>query len=253
MSLAHKLLERTPAAVAHRFRTDSSLARLVRPVVNRLLPAQPTVVTVRSGAAKGIRLPLYLREEKYYWTGLHEEPVQQALVGSLARGMTFWDVGAHIGFYSLLASRLVGSDGHVRSFEPMPANRARLELAIRLNAAANVSVDPRAVGASAGEAVLHRHEWSTMWSLDGEGEGVVVAVTTLDDAVALHDPPDVVKIDVEETALAVLEGAARLLERPGLVLLLETDRSLPPEAIGEVLPRSTVEAVGSRHQLVRLR
>jgi FkbM family methyltransferase len=238
--------------VASRFGSHTTAARLARPVVNRLLPEEPTVVTVRAGLNRGARLPLYLRDEKYYWTGVYEDEVQHALASVLRPGTTFWDVGAHIGFFSLLASRLVGHGGRVLAFEPMPANRARLEQALALNAAENVRVDPRAVGAKPAEAVLHRHHLSTMWSLDGAGEGVRVEVTTLDRAAESEGPPNVVKIDVEETALAALQGAREVLQRPGLVLLLETDRSLASSAIRTVVPDCTVEPVGARHQLVRL-
>src|ERR1700747_3409830 len=54
---------------------------------------------------------LYLRYEPY---------MAEAVKANLSRGDTFWDVGAHIGLYSLFASKIVGSDGNVFSFEPSP-------------------------------------------------------------------------------------------------------------------------------------
>ena len=55
-------------------------------------------------------------------------PVQQALVEIVQPGAVVWDVGAHIGFFTLLLSRLVGSSGVVHAFEPWPANVDRLRM-----------------------------------------------------------------------------------------------------------------------------
>ena len=84
-----RLIDSTPSAVAARFGTTSMFARATRPLVNRLLPREPAVVTVRSGPARGLRLPVYAREEKYYWTGTYETAVQVAVAEALRPGMVF--------------------------------------------------------------------------------------------------------------------------------------------------------------------
>ncbi len=71
--------------------------------------------------------------------------------------MTFWDVGAHIGFMSLLGSQLVGDSGIVRAFEPAQANRQRLEENVRLNHAYNVTIESCALGARNEVAMLYAH------------------------------------------------------------------------------------------------
>ena len=67
----------TRSALAGVMRSDSILARATRPFLNRVVPAE-AVVTIRSGAAKSLRLPIMPRTEKYYRTGTHEGHVQDA-------------------------------------------------------------------------------------------------------------------------------------------------------------------------------
>src|SRR6202165_5788560 len=110
-----ELANRLPSFIATPLRDNERAKRALRPLLNRLLPSRPPCVVVRSGPADGMRLLIYPKNEKYYWTGWHERPVQEALQRLLRPGMTFWDVGAHIGFFSCLAGRLVGTDGRVVS------------------------------------------------------------------------------------------------------------------------------------------
>lgn len=210
----------TPGAVAARFSPGSRMARFVRPLVRQLMPSAADVV-VRSGHAKGLALTIDATCEKYYWTGAYETRVQDVLARLLPSGGAFWDVGAHIGFFSLIASRLVGDEGEVHAFEPNPPGRARLESHVTKNAARNVVVHPEAVAAIAGRAVLRSCGSSSMSSLVAEGTGIDVDCTTLDDIRARVGRPDVVKIDVEGAELDVLAGGQDLLARDTPTLIVE--------------------------------
>jgi FkbM family methyltransferase len=233
------LLNAVPGPIAARFRHDALIARALRPLVRRLVPARPTWAVVRSGAARGLYLLVDPRDEKYYWSGTHEVPVQQALAGLLRPGMTFWDVGAHIGFFSMFASRVLGPSGRVHAFEPMEGNRGRLAAGVEMNRLTNLAVHGFALAASPGRAVLRANPSSLMWTLvpeRGGPEGVSVPCRTLDDCTAAFGPPDVIKIDVEGAEVDVLRGGWHLLStlrRPLLVefsddVLLDEARSLLP-------------------------
>ena len=69
----------TPGAVASALKGDRPIGRLLRPIANRLLPKHPIPVTVLSGPAKGLRLFIDTRNEKFFWTGAHEPEVLSAL------------------------------------------------------------------------------------------------------------------------------------------------------------------------------
>src|SRR5437867_2716062 len=100
-----------PGALAGRFRSETLAARIARPLVNHLLPSGPVEIVVRSGPGQGLRLIADPLTEKYYWTGSYERAVQASLVSILQSGSTFWDVGAHVGFFTLIAARLIGAEG----------------------------------------------------------------------------------------------------------------------------------------------
>jgi len=229
-----RLLDAVPAPIASRFDSTNWPSRLVRPIVNRIVPSQPTEVTIRSGPAKGITLLIDLRSEKYYWTGTYERAVQERLVELLRPGGIFWDVGSHIGFFTLLASRLVGKDGRVHTFEPHLANVARLEAGIKLNDARNVTVHKCAITAERGSRKLYSHNASNMWTLVPELGGALsvdVQCRALDELSRDLGRPDVIKIDVEGAECDALRGGSELLTQHRPKLIVEfSDESAVQEA-----------------------
>jgi len=72
----------------------------------------------------------------------------------LKEGMTVLDIGAHHGFYTILASKKVGPSGRVIAFEPSPRERRRLLLHLKLNQCSNVKVEPSYVHSLSEEAKI---------------------------------------------------------------------------------------------------
>ena len=157
----------------------------------------------------------------------------------LRPGMTVLDLGAHHGLYTLLAAKCVGRAGRVVAFEPSARERKRLEGHVGLNRCVNVTVEPHALGASAGVANLY---------LVGEGQdgcnslrppAVTERTTTVQVPVRRVDDElqrigvrqvDFVKLDVEGAELGVLRGAAELLSgrhRPAILVEVQDLRTEP--------------------------
>lgn len=223
-SWATRLIDHVPPAVARTAGTNPRLRRLLVPLIKRLAPRGPQEVSVRSGPAQGLKLLILPRVERFYWAGTHEPAVQTVLTSILGPGAVFWDVGAHCGFFSLLASRLVGPRGRVVSFEPSSANRDRLNWAIEANRSPNIEVLPNAVSAETGTAVIYSHEQSNAWSLlPGETTKAAgnVPCTTLDDISADLPHPTLIKLDVEGAEVDAVRGARRLLAAQGPSLIVE--------------------------------
>jgi FkbM family methyltransferase len=136
----------------------------------------------------------------------------------LAPGMTFVDVGANIGYFSLLAARLVGETGAVVAIEPGERNGVLLHGSVVRNRLRNVTLHPYAVS-DRRETLVYLPQGSngTVAGLAGAGEvppgARLVPATTLDDLVAGLDRVDVVKIDVEGAEGRVLRGAAATVAR----------------------------------------
>src|SRR5215813_2618674 len=100
------------------------LLRALRRSARRVRSTWP--VTIRAGIGRGLRMDLS-RASAWYAPGTNELPVQEVLAKWLSPGGVFYDVGANAGFFSLIASRLVGERGRVVAFEPSPAVAASLK------------------------------------------------------------------------------------------------------------------------------
>jgi len=151
----------------------------------------------------------------FYQPHLYERSERRALWRQLEAGSTFVDVGAHIGFYTLLAAKRVGPEGRVIALEPDPDTSQRLVRNVTANPdlASRIRVIAAAASSRAGSAVLHRVSPGNMGantlSADGEGPATTVVTTTLDRVFAEQgiDPGRaVVKIDAEGHERDVLRG-----------------------------------------------
>ena len=171
----------------------------------------------------------------YRLAGSPYEQAQWRLVKRiLTPGGGFVDVGANQGFYTILASRLVGAAGSVFAFEPASTEVGKLRRNLRWNGCRNVVVEAMAVGAEVGRAEFHLYtghqgSWSGLreGAADVVTEALLVEVpTTSLDAYFSGRPPeriDMIKIDVEGGELHVLEGARGLISRFRPVVLCEVE------------------------------
>jgi FkbM family methyltransferase len=190
-----------------------------------LVPSQEMrTLRVRSGPGRGLLFELNPRWEIPTWDGSYELEVQRVLQERLKPGSVLYDVGANIGFYSLLAAR---QGAQVFAFEPDVQNAESLESHARLNSlGAKIEIIRAAVFSTSGFVALepadsarghgNAHVGTNTKSLNPR---VQVPCTTLDDFAREHSVPDAIKIDVEGAESNVLEGAEELftLYRPLLI------------------------------------
>jgi len=153
--------------------------------------------------------------------GTLEPPVQEALRRLLAPGAVFYDVGANIGFFTILGARLVGPEGRVVAFEPVPACARAVARNIELNAFAHAEIREQAVGARSGSArllVVGEASWSHLASTGRHADvrdEIDAEVVSIDELVGAGSipPPDVLKIDTEGAELQAIEGMRATIER----------------------------------------
>jgi FkbM family methyltransferase len=149
------------------------------------------------------------------------EPAETLVLQRMLRpGMRVVDVGAHVGYYSVLFSRAVGAAGEVIAFEPEPRNRQLLQANLLLNDCGNVRVDARAVSRQTGRATLHLSRTNfgdhRLQPVAGR-ESIEVETVALDEL--LHAAiPDFIKMDTQGAEPAVLAGMRGLIERGREVL-----------------------------------
>lgn len=145
-------------------------------------------------------------------------------------GMTVFDVGANKGQMALLFAALVGPSGRVVSFEPAPAESGSLQRNLALNGLDYVEVVPAAAADAEGTLLFaYAPDLPTQGRLiddearapRGQAETFSVPALTLDGVALRTGPPDVIKVDVEGAAAAVLRGAGRLLDEASPCVYLE--------------------------------
>jgi len=160
-------------------------------------------------------------------TGLFEPFQTEWVAGEVRPGDVVLDLGAHIGYYTLLFARLVGPAGRVIAFEPDPDNFRLLRHNVTLNGYQNVSLYPKAVSDRCGKAQLFLSpDNAGDHRLHAEGESrqsVDVEVVTLDSVLGSYSGPiDLIKMDVQGSEGAALAGMrTHLARRPRVKLLTE--------------------------------
>lgn len=190
------------------------------------------VVVLTTGPGAGLRF-CQDRSDENHGLGANELPVQEALARVLQAGGVFYDVGANVGYLTIVGAKLAGPKGAVWAFEPVTQNVVALRRNVRLNGFGNVTVVERAVSSAPGRQtlVLARDAGGAALEIaerpPDEVGSVQVDVTTLDVFIGEPGvrPPTVVKIDVEGAEIHVLKGMVVTLERFKPAVLLEVDGS----------------------------
>jgi FkbM family methyltransferase len=157
-------------------------------------------------------------------SGLYETETSLAFLRLLREGDVFADVGANLGYFTILGSLLVGRSGRVAAFEPAEENLRDLRINLALNAAENVTVVEKIVAEREGTRKFHinsdDHGGMALWdpglfpTNEKSRENPLsreIAATTLDEEFAGRTPPRLIKIDTEGAEQVVLMGAAGLL------------------------------------------
>jgi len=207
------------------------VTRWLRRALNRVVPEGIHPVQIASGDLAGSWLLLDLHVDKDLWLGNYEPDVAEAIRRFVPAGGTAYDLGANIGYTTLLLARRVGESGKVFAFEPLASNLERLRQAVGLNdLGGRITIVPAAVGAKSGPSEFRVHASGGMGRL-GEGAGrdhgfvatASVDVVTLDDFVygQGNPPPQTVKVDLEGGEGLALEGMGRLLREARPSLLIE--------------------------------
>jgi FkbM family methyltransferase len=146
-------------------------------------------------------------------------------------GDVCYDVGANLGFFSVLLGKLVGSQGSVYAFEPVPRNAATIERNARLNDLNNIRVMKVALSRVDGteELLLADHVGGAALRSAGTppdlAGSLMVETASADTLVDKHQlrPPNIVKIDVEGAEMDVLRGMERVLRTSAPTVIVELD------------------------------
>ena len=203
-----------------RFLFGRVLPRLAYPVVSGPLKSSRFILGSLAGDGGGASV---------YFNKLEPEQAE-AMRKELKEGDVFFDIGANVGYYSILASKIVGKTGAVVACEPVIRNLSYLQRHVDLNKAGNVRILAFACSDENSTARFSLGPNSAMGQIvmgederTGNDDAVLVPTVTLDKiAEEMNLTPDVIKIDVEGAELGVLEGGRGILTQKKPTIFLST-------------------------------
>jgi FkbM family methyltransferase len=187
-------------------------------------------VAVRNGVAQGLKFNAGESCPELA-LGTYEVPIQNIFAQYLKAGDVFYDIGANVGFFSIIAAKLVGDTGKVYAFEPGEDNVHSVRHNAQLNNFSQVEVIAKAVSHTTGSGQLLLAKYSGGHTLavtdappDLAGE-VTVDLVSIDDLIAQNkiQPPNFVKVDVEGAELDVLKGMTETIKTYQPTVIYEID------------------------------
>lgn len=173
--------------------------------------------------------------------GRYEPEVEAVFRAVLRPGMGVIDVGANIGFFTMLAGALVGAEGSVLALEPNPVNARMAEASRRLNGFAHVTVVQAAAGRGPGMLAINTSfSNGTTSAIEADAVlGVESVACVAVDQLALPGPRvGLIKLDVEGAEYNALLGCRGVIRRDRPVIVFEFGPSQLPGisgVTGEVL------------------
>jgi FkbM family methyltransferase len=223
-------------------------------------PARRTALPVLRGNGRGLRIR-FGPGSLIRLVASAEVEVEETFMRLVRPGDVVYDVGANIGWYSMLAARQVGPTGRVIAFEPFLINAAYVRENAISNRLDNVMVIPAGVSDHDGWATFldkgslegrlsesHSRAQAERWATqDQRVKGsAVVPVLSLDKWIAANDqpPPNLLKIDVEGAEAGVLNGMTETLRTAKPTLIIELHGT-------NVEVADMLDSVGYEHHLIQ--
>ena len=227
----------TSVRVANRLQEYGILNSRVRDALRRIghrLISSPDKRLVNIKFGFQIMTPDGHKGSRSYASGTYEERLSNFLNEEIKEGENFLDVGAFVGFYTCLAAKKVGTNGHVWAFEPEDSARALLDFNVNYNNNSNVTIVDSAIGNEDGTVSFAT---SSDLGIGPAGGFVTNASSDKDIAVSVQKldsffqaKPEIsidwIKLDTDGHELQALDGMSSLSKRsPNMKLILEVDPS----------------------------
>lgn len=207
------------------------LAKFLRRSLNEAAPKGLTETVIAAGNLAGTKMMLNLQTEKDYWLGTYEPELQAAANELVKNGMTIYDIGANIGYISLMMAKICAPEGQVFSFEALPNNIKRLDENIKLNnMETTIHIQPKAVVDSSRPVQFLIHSSTSMGKAAGSAgrveeydQEIEVEGIAIDDFIfkGRHLAPDIIKMDIEGGEVLAIKGMQRMLSEFSPIFLIE--------------------------------
>jgi FkbM family methyltransferase len=220
--VAVALARATPQSIKDVVHRNRLLYRLTRRTFGFLTSVEHQPILIREGPMAGLRLAPSEHVSHAHISGTYEAETQRALDSLLEPGFICYDLGASIGYLSLLMARKAK---HVYAFEPAPHAAVEIRRSMEANGFAHYTVVNSPVSDCVGVVKFGLTDvafGSGIARSETKWPTIELTTTTLDDFAASSGAyPDLVKIDVEGEEARVLRGATQILGRRRTRLLVE--------------------------------
>jgi FkbM family methyltransferase len=225
MSLRSSIVQQVPSNLLVWVNRHPKLKKILRAAGESGTPKGVQEVELPTGPCRGAHMTLdFDSTERHIWLGTYEPWVEKVLPTVLAPDSVVWDVGAHMGYYLIFASRY--SNAELLAIEADPANILRLRKHLSDNGV-RVEVLEAAVSNNVGTMRFDSYDNGALSRISDEGDLEISAVT-LDAVLEGHPAPSVVIMDIEGAEDHALHGAVRLLSeiRPTFMIELHGEPGL---------------------------
>jgi FkbM family methyltransferase len=204
-----------------------TLLNLIRKIIRFYFQQKPS--RILNGIGKGLKW--YPNSSLLaFWLGRFERLKQEAMALAFKPNQCVYDLGANVGFYSLIAARSVGNSGLVIAFEPDPRNLVWLEKHKNLNGFTNLQILPYAVGNIEGHGGFVMDLHPCLSHLSDTTDCEKVQIRKIDNMIAeeIIPPADIMKIDIEGGAYNGVLGAEKMIRsrHPLIFLAIDTSQDL---------------------------
>lgn len=163
---------------------------------------------------------------------IHEPVLLNLLCSTIKNGMTVIDIGANIGYYTILESYIVGNKGKVIAFEPVPTSFAYLKRNMEINKRHNIYAKNVAIGDREGMETMFIFSKANQNSLIAYGRKftstIDVKVRTLDGLIEKESKIDIIRMDIEGYECKVISGMTKILKEHKPMIFLELHVSFTP-------------------------
>jgi FkbM family methyltransferase len=195
----------------------------LRRIVNQLYPDSLEIFDLAEPLG-GHRMRLHWQTQKAYVFGTHEPEVTETIRRMAQPGQVALDLGANVGYHTLLLAQRVGPLGKVIAFEPLPGVFKILQENVALNNYRNVVLENKAVADCSCPVNIGISDMDPLTSTASimSGRGIEAQAVSLDNYFGnTEEIVAFVKMDVEHAEVQVLEGMKHLLRRARPIMLIE--------------------------------
>lgn len=209
---------------------NTKMSKLGSRCADLIFPGLIKTYRIFIGPACGLRFKLNARKQTAFLFGTYEYANVYFLLTHLSDKTVFWDIGAHIGYFTCIMARRL-SKGCIVAIEPFPENIKLLHYHITLNDLKNIIVVEKALSYYDGKAIFFMNHDACMGRIvknieeDFKSQTINVPVSSIDSLVSLGLPvPHIIKIDAEGEEGNILKGAITVLQeyRPSCLIEIHT-------------------------------